>query len=222
MRQTATLEHSGWVECDPKNSQDRMYRLTEKGRLHALGGRDPEREWARSWDGRWRMLLFDIPVSRNTERNRLRRYLKNHYFGCLQGSVWVTPNPMKSEHRILREGDVNVNSLLLLEAQPCAGESDEEIVTGAWDFPRINSRYQRVMEILARFIDEPVVNNAAARDLQKWLEAERKAWLASIEIDPLLPKVLLPTEYLGSDAWEQRKTVLTRAATLLRKFKSDR
>ena len=42
---------------------------------------------------------------------------------------------MLSGHR------VNVESLILLEARPYAGETDEEIVAGAWDFAEINRRY---------------------------------------------------------------------------------
>lgn len=44
---------------------------------------------------------------------------------------------MWGEREILAGGKVKVASLLLLEAQPAAGESDAEIVTGAWDFPEI-------------------------------------------------------------------------------------
>ena len=41
-----------------------------------------------------------------------------------------------------------MESLILLEARPCAGESDAEIVAGAWDFERIN-RYARHLKVLA-------------------------------------------------------------------------
>src|SRR6185503_2929211 len=122
-RQVARLEKEGLLEDNSRES-DRLYRLTEQGRLCALGGRDPEKQWARSWDGRWRLVLFDVPEARNAQREKLRRYLKARYFGCLQGSVWVTPDPVTSERQILSDGAINVKSLVLLEGNPCAGEKD--------------------------------------------------------------------------------------------------
>src|SRR6266513_1066496 len=51
----------------PNSPDDRLYRLTAQGRLHALGGRDPQEQWARPWDGRWRLVLFDVPTGQNPQ-----------------------------------------------------------------------------------------------------------------------------------------------------------
>ena len=131
MRQVSTLEDQQLIERDPVAPDDRMYRLTWQGRLHALGGRDPRARWAREWDGRWRLVLFDVPITQNSHRKQLRRYLRDKGFGCLQNSVWITPDSLEEERRILVSGKINVESLVLLEARACAGESDAEIVAGA-------------------------------------------------------------------------------------------
>jgi len=149
-RQVATLEQLQLLERDPKATGARLYRLTEQGRLHALGGRDPAAQWSRHWDGRWRLVLFDVPMEQHVHRGRLRRYLRARRFGCLQGSVWITPNPVHGEREILTGGKINVESLLLLEARPCSGESDAEIVAGAWDFRVINRHYARHLNLLAQ------------------------------------------------------------------------
>jgi len=142
------LEKKQLLERDPAKPHERLYRLTAQGRLHALGGRDPQERWSRRWDGRWRLVLFDVPVSRNHDRKRLRRYLVQRGFGYLQNSVWITPDTLEQEKKILVGGAINVESLILLEARPCAGESDEQIVAGAWDFERINGLYRRLLKIL--------------------------------------------------------------------------
>src|SRR2546426_11753931 len=61
MRQVAVLEKRKLLERDPALPDERIYRLSAEGRLHALGGRDPEERWARRWDGQWRLVLFDLP-----------------------------------------------------------------------------------------------------------------------------------------------------------------
>jgi len=218
-RQLATLQQLRLLERDTKASGDRLYRLTEQGRLHALGGRDPEVQWSRHWDGRWRIVLFDVPMEQHVHRGRLRRYLRARGFGCLQGSVWITPNPVHGEREILTGGKINVESLVLLEARPCSGESDAEIAAGAWDFGAINSHYARHLKLLDQRPDGSLRDTAAAKALQRWAADERAAWHAAAEMDPLLPKCLLPPGYLGCRAWQRRIEVLHQAGQQLRTFR---
>jgi phenylacetic acid degradation operon negative regulatory protein len=199
-------------------SNDRLYRLTEAGRLQALGGRDPLQRWARRWDGQWRMVVFDVPERQKGRREKLRTYLRARGFGYLQNSVWITPDSLDEERRILGDGRVNVESLILLEARPCAGESDAEIVAGAWDFPEINRHYARYLKIVDECPSEALRSDAAARALLRWAEAERSAWLEAVTIDPLLPDGLLPSDYRGKEAWHGRVEAMRHAGRLLPTF----
>lgn len=221
LRQITQLEKNQLVERDPKSPDDRLYRLTELGRLHVLGGRDPEAQWSRYWDGQWRLVLFDMPMERHVQRGRLRRYLRARGFGYLQGSVWVTPDPMRGEREVLAGGEINVESLLLLEARPCSGESDTQIVAGAWDFGAINRHYGRHLKLLEQRPDVVLHNSTVARALQRWAAEERTAWQAAVEIDPLLPKHLLPPDYLGCRAWQRRIEALRQAGQQLQSFRSN-
>ncbi len=220
-RQATTLERQQLLERDTSSPKDRLYRLTPRGRLHALGGRDPEEHWARSWDGQWRLILFDVPVGQNAQRERLWRYLREKNFGCLQKSVWITTNSLEAERQILRDDNISVNSLILLQARPCAGESDAEIVTGAWDFERINRRYTRYLKVLAERPDGALRSEARAKALQRWAASEREAWLDAVVNDPLLPAQILPPDYLGQQAWRTRVKVLKDAGRQLHTFVSD-
>lgn len=217
---TPRLEQQQLLERDAHAPSDRLYRLTPQGRLHVLGGRDPEKQWARRWDGRWRLVIFDVPTVKNAQRDRLRRYLRDKGFGCLQNSVWISPDPLDQEWQILGGGKINVKSLILLEARPCAGELDSEIVTGAWDFERINRRYARHLTVLEERPGGALRNEAVAKALQRWAAAEREAWLNAVTNDPLLPDRLLPSSYLGQRAWRRRVESLRDAGRQLHTFGS--
>ncbi len=210
-RQIAQLEKQRLIERKSSQVDSRVYRLTAVGRLRALGGRDPAPAWARPWDGRWRLVLFDLPTSQSTQRSRLRRYLRERGFGFLQNSVWTTPDPLDDEIRLLRGAKINVESFLLLEARPCAGESDAEIVAGAWDFGRINRLYSKHLKILAEKPASKRLDGVAARALRRWAGLERAAWAAALSSDPLLPARLLPPGYLGQKAWRNRAKILREA-----------
>ncbi len=218
LRQVATLEQRQLVERDLASSDDRMYRLTQRGRLLVLGGRDPQIQWARKWDGRWRLVLFDVPTSQNAFHIKLWRYLRNRGFGCLQNSVWITPDPLEAERQILGDGKINVESLILLEARPCAGESDAEIVAGAWNFEEINRYYVRYLKILGEKPGGVMGNETAAKTLLRWAVVEREAWLEAVRSDPLLPEKILPAGYLGQQAWRRRVEVLQEAGRQIRAF----
>jgi len=219
-RRLSSLEKGRLIEGCADSPDERMYRLTAQGRLHALGGRDPQARWSRKWDGRWRLVLFDVPVARDSHRRRLRRYLHSRDFGCLQGSVWVTPDPLEEEGQILVGAKIDVESLILLDARPCAGESDAEIVAGAWDFEQINRRYLRLMRILDEWPNGALRSEIAAKALLHWAMAEREAWLDAVTNDPLLPERILPSGYLGQSAWKRRVAVLRQAGPQLQTFTS--
>ncbi len=46
----------------------------------------------KKWDGKWRMVLFDIPEKKRRLRDGLRNILRTLDFVELQKSVWVTPH----------------------------------------------------------------------------------------------------------------------------------
>jgi len=69
----------------------RGFALTPKGIIYALKKRPP-RELKKPWDGKWRLVSFDVPTCDNSKRAFLRGLLKEFGFYKLQGSVWVCPN----------------------------------------------------------------------------------------------------------------------------------
>jgi phenylacetic acid degradation operon negative regulatory protein len=221
LRQLQRLERRQLLELQSPKRGDRLCRLTQAGQLHALGGRDPAVQWKRRWDGRWRLVIFDVPESRRLTRDKLRKYLHRRGFGYLQNSVWITPDPVSEDRALLAGGSVDVESLVLLEARPCAGEKDTEIVAGAWDFAEMNRRYTAHRQVLARRPRVRLGSDSVAAAFHRWLREERLAWLNAIELDPLLPSCLLPPEYAGIDAWRYRMKVMNEAGKQMRAFYAD-
>lgn len=217
-RQLHRLEQKQLLECQSGHSDSRLYRLTQAGRLHAMGGRDPEACWNQHWDGRWRLALFDVPRTCNSTRDKLRRYLQRRGFGCLQNSVWITPDSVNEEHSLLSGMSADVESLIWFEARPCAGETDAEIVAGAWDFTKINQRYVTYLQVLGQYPRHGLETKAAAMRFHHWLREEREAWMNTMSQDPLLPKRLLPDPYFGCKAWRKRLEVMAEAGERIRKF----
>ncbi len=69
--------------------------LTNEGRQHLLVEEarvsSPASKKRKRWDGRYRLVMFDIPEKRKTTRDRLRMLMNEFGFMRLQNSVWVSP-----------------------------------------------------------------------------------------------------------------------------------
>ena len=105
-----------------KNSRERLIKngmleysggnlsITKKGEVAlqlANANKNSSNNKPKRWDGRWRVLMFDIPEKRKGTRDRVRRNLGDIGFIRLQDSVWLYPYDcedfitlLKSELRI--------------------------------------------------------------------------------------------------------------------------
>jgi len=196
---------------------ERVCRLTESGRLIAMGGIDPAAAWNRPWDGRWRLVLFDVPESKNAERVKLRRVLKDLKFGYLQNSVWLSPDALTAHAGKMAGASVEVESLTLFEGRPAGGESDQDLVRGAWSFGVVQQRYEAWLKVAAKAPRGRLGGEAQWRLVRQWARNERSAWTAAVACDPYLPEPLLPAGYSGRKCWTQRIELLGNLAADLRR-----
>jgi len=49
------------------------------------------------WDKKWRLIIFDIPESRRSTRDKMRRHLSAMGLGLLQSSVYISFRDIKTE-----------------------------------------------------------------------------------------------------------------------------
>jgi hypothetical protein len=79
--------------------------ITEKGKIRALQYKINEMQIKRPkrWDGKWRIIIFDIPEQYKKMRDLFRRHLKQMDFYQLQKSVWVHPFACLDEIEFLRQ-----------------------------------------------------------------------------------------------------------------------
>lgn len=86
------LSNKGFVSIKIKNGQ-RSVELTEKGQRFALSINEGKFRFTKpeKWNGKWHVLIFDIPEKKRSVRDSLRDTLNVIGFVRLQDSVWVYP-----------------------------------------------------------------------------------------------------------------------------------
>ncbi|MSU45269.1 MAG: hypothetical protein EXS47_01415 [Candidatus Zambryskibacteria bacterium] len=81
------------IKNDLLKYENGFLELTKKGeiKLQLLEMVDWKINKPYKWDGRWRMLIFDIPEKRKSLRDKVRLTLLSIGFLKLQDSVWIYP-----------------------------------------------------------------------------------------------------------------------------------
>ncbi len=88
-----------------KNNKQIYISLNERGRRKAgrfqinhLSIRKSKR-----WDGKWRLVIFDVVDTQRIKREALRGFLKRQGFCQLQKSIWAHPYDCRDEIDMLRD-----------------------------------------------------------------------------------------------------------------------
>lgn len=103
-RALVRAERRGFVTISGGRRSPLRVRLTDSGRRHlarreleGMGSQKPAR-----WDGRWRLIIFDIPEERRSLRDALRESLHRIGFLPLQQSVWLYPYDCRDIVELIR------------------------------------------------------------------------------------------------------------------------
>ncbi|MDP3725451.1 MAG: hypothetical protein Q8R20_03225, partial [Nanoarchaeota archaeon] len=77
------------------------------------------------WDGKWRIVSFDVPGGYRLERNMIRSLLKASHFYRLHKSVWASPSHLSQNlwKTLVRLGLHEYCKVMLVEIL----EGDEEL-----------------------------------------------------------------------------------------------
>jgi CRISPR-associated endonuclease Cas2 len=97
--------------------------LTKQGRKKVLAyDLDKISLKKNSWDGIWRLVIFDIPDDQKKAREALRQKIKEMGFYSLQKSVFITPYECENEiDFVCSIFDIDRNNVLILEVNKFEG-----------------------------------------------------------------------------------------------------
>lgn len=116
------IEKIGLIEVVEENGE-LIYKLTEKGRnksfKYKLEAMDLNKN---KWDGKWRIVAYDIPKDKKNQAEAFRNLLKKMSFYQLQKSVWLTPYHCNNEIEFLKNLYSLNDNVTILTTQGLEGE----------------------------------------------------------------------------------------------------
>ncbi|MFH0912368.1 MAG: hypothetical protein V1807_01780 [Patescibacteria group bacterium] len=92
------LKKQGLIMIGEQNGQVKIS-LTKEGKKKVLAYQvdTMELKHPAKWDGKWRIVIFDIPEGLKNNRNTFREKLIDLGFEHIQDSVWISKYPCREE-----------------------------------------------------------------------------------------------------------------------------
>lgn len=119
------LYRHGWVEVKYVDGQP-VVKITDTGKVEVLKYdlEKMEIKPQKAWDGRWRLVIFDIAEKYRGIRDLVRDKLKQMGFYQFQESVFINPYPCEKEIKYLREVLNVPHSIKLIRADRIENDRD--------------------------------------------------------------------------------------------------
>lgn len=110
------------VEVVEENEQ-KIIRLTQKGQTKYLKFKLESLSLnGKNWDGKWRIIIYDIAKFKKNQVSAFRNILKYINFYQLQKSVYLTPYPCEEQISFLREYFGISDEVVLIRADQIENE----------------------------------------------------------------------------------------------------
>lgn len=103
VKQIRPLARSRYLQIRKDQNGNMTIKITEKGTLKALKYHFDTIYKMQQWDGKWRIVIFDIPEKKRVARNALRAKLRDLGFKELQKSVFVFPYECRKEIELIMD-----------------------------------------------------------------------------------------------------------------------
>lgn len=177
------------------------YQLTSKGLKKIRENIPILKLAAKPWDGKWRIVIFDIPEKKKKRRESLRRKLVDLGFGRWQKSVYIIPHDIRDEINRFFKSQKLDQYCVCLEARRADLGDDRGLANRIWDLGKLEDEYREFIWDCEKIKNLPIEKRKGKiKDL--W---ERYKGL--IFKDPYLPIQLLPDNWPAKEARKRLRVI---------------
>ncbi|MDA1316512.1 MAG: hypothetical protein O3B87_00630 [bacterium] len=188
-----SLQKDGFIVAKSDGSTDSIsYMLTDAG-LDEVALNFPFFRFINNvWDGKWRILSYEIPEKKRELRDRLRRDVSSWGLGPWHRSFWLTPHPIIPwlKKRISdKEIEIYVQAF---ESDHTFGNK-EILIEKVWQKSLIEKKYRALFKSWHSTL-------STNQDKIDKLQLVVKDYVSILKDDPGLPKELLGDSWIGFEA----------------------
>jgi phenylacetic acid degradation operon negative regulatory protein len=175
------------------------YRLTEKGFTELYLKFPFFRYLKDKWDGKWRVISYEIPEKKREIRDRLRREMQGWGLGPWHRSFWLTPHPIINTLKTLTSQKEEEKYIQAFEADHSFGDRNI-LIEKVWGRIALDKSYR---ELFKKW-HEILSSNDEKIDKFKKVIGE---YINLLRQDPGLPKELIGETWIGFEGWNIFKEI---------------
>ena len=186
-------------ELITKSQAENSYQLTEKG-FSELCLQFPFFRFLKSkWDGRWRIISYEIPEKKREIRDRLRREMQGWGLGPWHRSFWLTPHPIQTALTALTSQKEEEQYIQSFEAEHVFGNR-EILIEKVWQKSGLDKKYRDMFKIWHDIL-------ATEGDKLNKFRKVINEYVGLLRQDPGLPVELIGEKWIGFEAWNIFKEI---------------
>ena len=181
------------------DEKELKYMLTSKG-FEAICLEFPFfRYLVNQWDGKWRVISYEIPEKKRELRDRLRREMQGWGLGPWHRSFWLTPHPILTTLKSLISQKDEEQYVQAFEADHSLGDR-EILIEKVWGKANLDRQYRELFkkwhDILSSEVDKTTKFQQVVGE-----------YITLLRIDPGLPKELVGETWIGFEGWNIFKEI---------------
>jgi len=184
---------------DLVNESPVPYRLTEKGFSELCFQFPFFRFLKETWDGKWRVISYEIPEKKREMRDRLRREMQGWGLGPWHRSFWLTPHPVLDHLKDLVSQKEEEQYIQAFQADHTFGDK-EVLIEKVWSKSLLDKRYR---ELFKRWHDILSQKEEKTDKLKKVVSE----YVTILKDDPGLPKELVGEQWIGFEGFNIFKEI---------------
>jgi phenylacetic acid degradation operon negative regulatory protein len=188
-----------------KDAHGPSYSLTDKGFQQLCLDFPSFRFLKYTWDGKWRILSYEIPEKKRELRDKLRREVAGWGLGPWHRSFWLTPHPIIDNLRALVSQKEEEQYIQAFEAEHVFGNK-EILIEKVWQKSLLDKKYR---ELFKKWHEILSANQEGATDevKQKKYASVVAEYVNVLRLDPGLPAELIGTNWIGFEAYNIYKEI---------------
>jgi len=175
------------------------YRLTEKGFAELCLEFPFFRFLKEKWDGKWRIISYEIPEKKREIRDRLRREMQGWGLGPWHRSFWLTPHPILDVLKELVSQKEEEKLIQAFEADHTFGDR-QILIEKVWGKSNLDKSYRELFKKWHEIL------SSSDEKLDKFKKVISE-YIGILRQDPGLPKELIGDSWIGFEGWNIFKEI---------------
>jgi len=175
------------------------YQLTDKGFSELCLEFPFFRFLKEKWDGKWRIISYEIPEKKREIRDRLRREMQGWGLGPWHRSFWLTPHPILPTLKALTSQKEEERYIQAFEADHTFGDR-EFLIEKVWGKSNLDKSYR---ELFKKWHEILSSGDEKVEKLKKVIGE----YINLLRQDPGLPKELIGESWIGFEGWNIFKEI---------------